>query len=104
MFSEMLRLIPPERVEDEDMDDVKHEASMGRESGNGMDADLSDNNSGSAREGMKDAIAMPKDETSEPCTPRLSTNPAVGKAVDLPDSGSIRAEFSLGDLDALLRF
>lgn len=114
MFSEMMRLIPPEKSDSDPAE--RHNASARRENEHDSDLDesrISDQHSRLSRDEQqdtKDTTTVQEDGAgSEPCdlsTPNLSINPAAGNQGGLfnQSHGNVHSDFSLGELDALLRF
>lgn len=106
MFSEMLRLIPPERtiVESEGPDEftTRHEdEGENKEEG----AHVSEQHSRPSRDEQPDTQDKQEDSKMwEPSAPSFSVNPVAGREEDIPRQGIVHPAFSLGDLDALLRF
>jgi hypothetical protein len=111
MFSEMMRLIPPERtvVDSEGLDDstarYEDEDESTEEEGH-----VSEQHSRPSRDEQhhtQENMDMDMQEgdlkTWDLSAPNLSANPGTDR-VDISRQGTVHPAFSLGDLDALLRF
>lgn len=111
MFSEMMRLIPPERtgVDSEGGDDTTRgddEDDDTTEKG-GYISEQHSRPRPSRNEQHVTQDMNTHDEDSkmwDPSVPSLSVNPATGREEDISRQGTVHPAFSLGDLDALLRF
>lgn len=84
MFSEMLRLIPPEANIDEEGEYDDNDWEAKEENINGIMT---------GREGEEEAVSIPD-----------STNESMIDDVEIPCNGPLASGFSLSELDALLRF
>lgn len=101
MFSEMMRLIPPERtvVDWEGADDSTTRYGDG-------DGSIEEEDHASEQHDTQDNMNMQEEDWKTWDSPAsiMSVDPVAGREEDISRQGTVYPAFSLGDLDALLRF
>lgn len=107
MFSEMMRLIPPERtvIDSDDVDEST--ANYENEDDRHHISEQHSQPSQDEQQDTNDGIIIQEDDNSkmwDSSAPNLSLNPVPGREEDISRQGTVHPAFSLGDLDALLRF
>lgn len=116
MFSEMMRLIPPERtvIDSNDVEDSttkqgnEDETTEKRHHTSEQQQQQHVQQTRDEQQDTKDGIIIHEDGSSkmwESSAPNLSNTPVPGREeISKQGGGAVRPAFSLGDLDALLRF